>query len=228
MTAIVYRLSKLFINSSAKFHFLLDLEWIFERLSYEQATVHYGVENAPWRKYTVQFLSGVIKPDDAILDLGCGYGAVSHAVSLMARRVVGVDYNLNSIERARKHYQRDNLQYIHEDALRYLSQSEEKFNVLILTHVLEHLDNPKQFLLAYAKYFSYIFVEVPDFDRTFLNHFRQEIHNAQVYTDADHVSEFDRDELSDLLAEANLDVVSVEYRYGVQKVWVRCSENSIS
>ena len=227
LTAIVYRLSKLFINSSAKFHFLLDLEWIFERLSYEQATVHYGVENAPWRKSTVQFLSGVIKPEYAVLDLGCGYGAVSHAVSLIARRVVGVDYSRNSIDRARKHYKRDNLEYIHEDALRYLNQSAERFNVLILTHVLEHLDNPKNFLLDYAKYFSYIFIEVPDFDRTFLNHFRQDIKNTQIYTDADHVTEFDRDELCVLLAEVNLEVVSVEYRYGVQKVWLKCSENSL-
>ena len=228
LTAIVYRLSKLFANNSVKFRFLLDMEWIFERLCYEHASVHYGVENAPWRKSAVKFLSRVIKPDDAVLDLGCGYGSVSHSISLMARKVVGVDYNLESIHKARKHYQRANLQFIHEDALRYLNQSGEKFNVLILTHVLEHLDNPKYFLATYANYFSYIFIEVPDFDRTFLNHFRQGVNSAQIYTDSDHVSEFDRDELCALLSEVNLQVLSAEYRYGVQKIWAKCSENLIS
>jgi SAM-dependent methyltransferase len=223
LTAIVYRLSKLFTNNPLKFSFLLDVEWIFERLSYEQASVYYGVENTPWRQSSVKFLSNVIKPDDVVLDLGCGYGAVTHAISLMARKVVGVDYNIDSILSARKYYQRDNLQFIHEDALHYLKQSGEKFSVLILTHVLEHLDNPKHFLATYANYFCYIFIEVPDFDRTFLNHFRQDISNDQVYTDADHVSEFDRDELNAILAEVNLVVVSAEYRYGVQKIWVKCS-----
>ena len=228
LTAIIYRLSKLFINNSVKFRFLLDTEWIFERLCYEQATMHYGIENAPWRKSAVQFLSGVIKPDDAVLDLGCGYGAVSHAVSLMARKVVGVDYNINSINRARAQYQKENLQFEHEDALRYLSRSGEKFDVLILTHVLEHLDDPKKFLLTYASYFRNIFIEVPDFDRTFLNHFRQDMNSAQIYTDSDHVTEFDRDELCGLLAEVNLEVLSAEYRYGVQKIWARCSETLLS
>ncbi len=223
LTAFVYRLSKLFTNNSVKYSFVLDLEWIFERLCYEQASVHYGIENAPWRKSAVKFLSDVIKPDDSVLDLGCGYGAISHAISLVARNVVGVDYNLDSILKARKQYQRDNLKFIHDDALHYLNQSGEKFNVLILTHVLEHLDNPKQFLATYANHFNYIFIEVPDFDRTFLNHFRQDLSNTQIYTDADHVSEFDRDELKALLTDVNLIVVSAEYRYGVQKIWVKCS-----
>jgi len=223
ITAFIYRLSKLFTNNSVKYNLLLDLEWIFERLSYEQASVHYGIENTPWRKSAVKFLSGFIKPDDSVLDLGCGYGAVSYAISLVARKVVGVDYNLDSILKARKQYQKENLKFIHDDALNYLNQSGEKFNVLILTHVLEHLDNPKYFLATYANYFNYIFIEVPDFDRTYLNHFRQDLCNTQVYTDTDHISEFDRDELNALLAEVNLKVISTEYRYGVQKIWVKCS-----
>lgn len=223
LTAIIYRLSKLFINGQAKFSVLLDLEWIFERLCYEQASAYYGVDHVPWRKSSVQFLSRVIRPDDTVLDLGCGHGAVSYAISFMAKRVVGVDYNLDSIRRAKKKYEADNLQFVHEDALRYLSQSDENYGVLILTHVLEHLDNPKAFLLAYAKHFRHIFIEVPDFDRTFLNHCRQDLKIAQVYTDADHVTEFDRDELNALLAEVNLEVLETEYRYGVQKIWARCN-----
>lgn len=223
LTAIVYRLSKWWINSPTKFRALLDLEWIFERLSYEQASAYYGVDNAPWRKASVSFLSQVIGRDDAVLDLGCGHGGVSYAISQIARRVVGVDYNGDSIAGARKNYRSGNLQFVHDDALRYLGQSDEEFDVLILTHVLEHLENPKDFLLNYTKHFQKIFIEVPDFDRTFLNHFRQDLGVAQLYTDADHVTEFDRDELTALLVEAGLEVLSAEYRYGVQKIWAKCA-----
>jgi 2-polyprenyl-3-methyl-5-hydroxy-6-metoxy-1,4-benzoquinol methylase len=223
LTAIVYRLSRLVPDSQTKLRILLDLEWIFERLSQEQASAHYGIDGSPWRKSTMEFISRHMTKADAVLDLGCGHGAISHSLSLIARKVVGVDYNRELIARARKKYATDNLQFIHDEALNYLGQCDEKFNVLVLTHVLEHLDRPKEFLAAYAGHFKHMFIEVPDFDRTFLNRFRQDLNIPQIYTDADHVTEFDRDELYALLSGLNLDVIDSECRYGVLRVWVECN-----
>jgi 2-polyprenyl-3-methyl-5-hydroxy-6-metoxy-1,4-benzoquinol methylase len=223
LTAIIYRLSRLFINNKIKFRILLDLEWIFERLSTETASAIYGADHVIWKKSSLQYLSKYIKPTDTILDLGCGYGTISYNVSQIARKVVAVDYNNVAIDAAKKKYIRENLQFFYDDALNYLKNTGDKFSVLILTHVLEHIDEPKVFLATYAKHFNNIFIEVPDFDRTFLNHFRQDQNISQIYTDADHVTEFDRDELCSLLSDLNLEIVDAEYRYGVQKYWIRCS-----
>ncbi|TAN42043.1 MAG: class I SAM-dependent methyltransferase [Nitrospirae bacterium] len=230
LTSIVYRFSKmrLPISDKLKFRIFLNLEWIFERLCTEQASAVYGSDGIISKKSTVQFLSKHIKPDDTVLDLGCGYGAISYNVSMIAKKVVGVDYNTKAIEAAQKKYQRENLRFIHEEALNYLRKSEERFSVLILSHVLEHIDNPKDFLSAYSGYFEHIFIEVPDFDRTFLNHFRQEQNIAQLYTDADHVTEFDRDEMHSLLSDLNLEALQAEYRYGVQRFWVKRKGNGIN
>lgn len=225
LTSIVYRISKMRmpVSDKVKLRIFLNLEWIFERLSTEYASAVYGIDDVVWRKSAIQFLSKHIKADDTVLDLGCGYGTISYNISQMAKKVVGVDYDINKINLARRKYVKNNLLFIHEEALNYLRKSKEKYSVLVLTHVLEHINDPKEFLLTYSGYFSYIFIEVPDFDRTFLNFFRQEQNIAQLYTDADHVTEFDRDELMELLAELNLEVLEAEYRYGVQKIWIRCN-----
>jgi len=225
-TSLIYRLSRLIPDGKTKLGIFLDLEWIFERLSHEQASAYYGIDDSPWRKSSIEFLSKYIKPGDAVLDLGCGHGAISHSLSLIVRKVVGVDSNRDSIDGAIEKYARGargNLCFIHDEALSYLAQCDDRFNVLVLTHVLEHLDHPKEFLAAYAGYFEHIFIEVPDFDRTFLNRFRQDLHISQIYTDADHVTEFDRGELYSLLSELHLGVIDSECRYGVLRVWVECN-----
>jgi hypothetical protein len=42
-----------------------------------------------------------------------------------------------------------------------------------------------------------------------------------VYTDADHVYEFDRYEMMDLLKNAGLEIVSAEYIFGLQRIWCK-------
>ena len=161
-------------------------------------------------------------PKDVVLDLGCGFGTITHNLSLIAGKVVGVDRNPFAIESARRHYVRDNLCFVEDDAMNYLNTSGEKFDVLVLTHVLEHIDDPKEFLASYSGRFRRIFIEVPDFDRNNLNHFRLDLNLAQIYTDEDHVTEFDRDEFISLIDDLGLKVLDKEYRYGVQKYWIGC------
>jgi hypothetical protein len=90
---------------------------------------------------------------------------------------------------------------------------------LILSHILEHLDNPKDFLLEFKDRFKYIYVEVPDFDRYHLNHYRKDLNMSLIYSDDDHVYEFDRFELNELLAESGLKVLESQYIFGVQRLW---------
>lgn len=107
------------------------------------------------------------------------------------------------------------------EALEFLSSNEKRFNVLILSHILEHLDNPKEFLMKFNGYFQCIYIEVPDFDRYYLNHYRKDLGLKLIYSDDDHVSEFDRDELKILLTECRIEITKEEYKHGVQRLWCR-------
>ncbi len=107
------------------------------------------------------------------------------------------------------------------EALEFLSSNEKRFNVLILSHILEHLDNPKEFLMKFNGYFQCIYIEVPDFDRYYLNHYRKDLGLKLIYSDDDHVSEFDRDELKIILTECRIEITKEEYKHGVQRLWCR-------
>jgi hypothetical protein len=52
-----------------------------------------------------------------------------------------------------------------------------------------------------------------------LNHYRTQLKNKIQYTDADHVWEFDREELLELIKDADLNVIETDFRFGVMKVW---------
>ena len=94
-----------------------------------------------------------------------------------------------------------------------------KFDILILSHILEHLDNPQIFINMFKDYFKFIYIEVPDFEKNYLNLYRKDLNLNLIYSDADHISEFDRDELKSLLNSSHLKILKEDYRFGVQKFW---------
>ena len=57
----------------------------------------------------------------------------------------------------------------------------------------------------------------------YLNHYRKDQQLDLIYTDDDHITEFDRDELKALLQECNMKIIKEDYRYGVQKIWCSVS-----
>jgi SAM-dependent methyltransferase len=222
LLTFIYRLQKLIpISSKVKMKLFLDLEWIFDRLAFEHSFSSYTIENHPIRKFSIDFIVNNIEASDCVLDLGCKYGELAALIAQKAKKTVGIDHDKVAIEKAKKNYESENLTFFYADALNYLETSNEKFDLLILSHILEHLDEPKSFLMSLKGYFSKIYIEVPDFDKTYLNQFRLTSSNTLNYSDDDHISEFDREELKELLEQCGLQILKEEYRFGVMKVWCK-------
>lgn len=222
LLSVLYRLDKLLpISQRRKLKWYLDLEWVFDRLAMEASFRHFRAEEHPHRRSASDFLFQHLEPGMQVLDLGCGSGDLSVRMAQRVGRVVGVDHDPGIIARAAAHHQAPNLRFLHMDALAYLRQGHDRFDVLVLSHVLEHLDGPEGFLAAFKDHFRWFYIEVPDFDKTFLNHYRLAVGNKLVHTDDDHVSEFDRDELNAILERVGLEVVDAQYRFGVQQLWCR-------
>ena len=222
LLSIIYRIHKLLpLSKRSKFKLYLDLEWIFDRLSHEMSFQLYAPEKHPWRSFTRETMLRQIDNTKTVLDLGCNLGDISFMLAEKAKEVVGIDFNEKAIQTASQRYNKPNLSFLHAEALDYLKKNTKTFNVLILSHILEHLDDPKAFLLSFKDFFETIYIELPDFDRNYLNHYRKDFGNKLIYSDDDHITEFDRYELRDLLKECNLDVFEAEYIFGVQKLWCR-------
>jgi len=76
-------------------------------------------------------------------------------------------------------------------------------------------------LRSFKDYFSYIYIEVPDFDNSHINLVRQRLNIPLNYTDDDHVQEYDRNEMEMLITSLDMKIEHVEFRYGVMRYWVR-------
>jgi SAM-dependent methyltransferase len=212
MLSLAYKAVRYFPAPAArKLDFLLDLEWIAWRLAWEQG-VRLGLHRAGRNAFLLDALGAL----ERVLDLGSGNGEITAAIAQHAPQVVGIDHDAQNLAKARAAY--PGLEFIHADASDYLA-SGEKFDVLVMSHVLEHLDNPAGILAFARDNFLRTYIEVPDFDATPLNQMRLTRHRNLVYSDNDHVAEFDRVELDALLAAAGLEVVAREHLDGMLRVW---------
>jgi hypothetical protein len=60
---------------------------------------------------------------------------------------------------------------------------------------------------------------VPDFDATFSNVYRLRLGSKLLYSDNDHIIEFDREELHRIVEEAGMEVLESEARQGMLRLW---------
>ena len=219
LVSILYRLLKLPLSDKAKFKLFLDLEWVLARLANELSMHFYKPNEHPWRRQDNEFILSFIKPEYKILDLGCAKGDLTHIIADKAALTVGVDRTNELVDIAKQKYENEKLRFVCMDAIDFLQKTEERFDVLILSHVLEHIDEPEDFLKRFKDFFNYIYIEVPDFDSNLLHHYRKDLDLQLNYNDADHVSEFDRYELFKIFKKCDLRVLRSDYIFGVQRYW---------
>lgn len=217
--SVIYRFIKLPLSKKTKLKLFLDLEWMFNRLSNEISFNIYEHHKHPWKIQASAFILDFIEPEHNVLDLGCGNGEIAYLIAGKAKKVVGIDHNQVKLNGAQKNYSRENLSFLCMDVIEYLKNTDETFDVLILSHILEHIDEPEDFLEKFKGFFRYIYIEVPDFDATILNHYRQDFDLELIHTDNDHVREFDRYELQELFGQCRLKVLRSEYILGIQRFW---------
>ena len=189
----------------------------------ERGEKMYGFSDVSMRRRNVEFLLSRLHPAQIVMDLGCNQGHISALIADKVRRVVGVDHDQRALEKARLQYARPNIEFLHDDALNVLNGSE-RFDVVVLSHIIEHLDDPELFLKRLAPHTKWIYIEVPDLDASYLNHYRVILGANYQYTDNDHIWEFDRDALQELITSCGLKVLDAEHRYGLLKYWCASSQ----
>lgn len=197
-----------------RFAVSLDFAWFFERMAHEFSFKYYPPKEHPIRRLCARFLLDWIEPRHRILDLGCGGGDLAHLMAGRAARVVGVDHSSAFICEARARFHAPNLEFYEGDAFEYLGSSRDAFDVMVLCHVLEHIDDPGSFLRQCARAVPALYLEVPDFEDSMRSVFRADLGRSLIYTDIDHVSEFGRDDLRPLLEHAGWSIVAEDHRFG--------------
>ena len=208
-----------FISPRLRLGVALDFSWLLDRYVHDLSFEHYDASSHPWRRESANFILDRITPSDSILDLGCGDGALSALLGKKAGRVLGVDGMPERIAFARSNYSSPAIQFEISELTEFVLKTEERFGAILLSNVIEHLDNPCEILRRCRRNAAALYVEVPDFECSLTNLYRVDLRRSIIYTDNDHVREFDRSEVRALLQESGWAVASEDHRHGVLRFW---------
>jgi 2-polyprenyl-3-methyl-5-hydroxy-6-metoxy-1,4-benzoquinol methylase len=166
-----------------------------------------------------------IPPHSKVLDLGCGYGAVSYSIAVHTEStVVGIDFDAPQIALAKERFQHPNLHFLVGNVFTDIPDSA-SFNVIILSSVLEHLEKRAEFLKELDEKFhpQKFLIRVPTFERHLFAALKREL-GLFSYTDRTHVLEYSPKIFADEMKEAGLAINHYEIRWG--DIWAECSSNA--
>ncbi len=161
-----------------------------------------------------QFFIDNIKSSDSVLDIGCGNGAVAYDLVKKAKLVLGIDINKKNIKFAKKYYKRKNLNFIIGDATKF--QFKRKFDVIILSNVLEHIKNRVVFLKRIKRLAPKILIRVPMIDRDWLVLYKKE-KGTEYRLDKTHFIEYTEKLFRGEIEKAGLEITNYSVHFG--EIW---------
>jgi SAM-dependent methyltransferase len=204
-----------------KLKIYLNLLFVFKRLAHEKSYLLFK-DSHPATKYTIKNLKHFVKKNYRILDIGCGNGYISNYLSAYCKEIICIDHNPLSIDIAKLYIKRKNITFICGDVFEINKKTNVgKIDLIVCSHIIEHLSNPFFFLKKLKKLNSHIYIEVPDFENEILNLVKKKIKYYLSYTDIDHIYEFDRKYLIGKLKKLNYKIIEQNYQNGVMSLLIK-------
>jgi len=179
---------------------LLRSHWVLRRIAFEVSGLFFGVNfQNKALGLSEELLLTLITPESTVADLGCGTGRWSRASATKARRVYGIDTDMESLATAKGIG--GNIEYLRLDLDSELTAMPD-VDLSLLVHFLEHIADPEVLLNSLRPKSKRILIEVPDFESDPLNYARIWT-KEPFYFDGDHLREFTLRELQELLGRTN-------------------------
>ena len=171
------------------------------------------------------FFVARIPAGSRVLDIGCGYGAVARSIAtrVAGSTVVGVEIDQPRLAQARSGDVPVNLSFVEGDARRSLPPG--PWNVVILSNVLEHIEDRIGFLSDLLRQAEpeKVLIRVPLFERDWRMPLRREL-GVSYFSDPEHFIEHRLDELRDEVTAAGLTPVEALTSWG--EIWMECARTA--
>lgn len=172
-----------------------------------------------------EFFVERISKRESVLDVGCGIGVL--AISIARRsgaKVVGIDFDRNSIELARAYDQKREIELVYGDATTY-DFGNRRFDTIVMSNVLEHIEHRPRLLSALFKQTGAgrALIRVPVLERDWTVPMRREL-GLEWRLDTTHFTEYTVPQFHQEMTEAGLDVVSLQVRWS--EIWAEVKPSS--
>ena len=158
-----------------------------------------------------KFFIDNVNENDEILDIGCGKGENAYDIAHKAKKVFGIDIVENNIKIAKEKYKKENLDFLVGDATR--CNFGEKFDKIVLSNVLEHIENRIDFLQNLHSIANVILLRVPMIDRDWLSVYKKN-KGFEYRLDPTHFIEYSLVELKNELKSADWKIESYSIQFG--------------
>lgn len=154
----------------------------------------------PYQGEIIKQINHILKPAGSILDVGCSTGFFLSALKGKIKTRVGVELNISDVNFIKK-----NLDFnVYNKPIGDLEISEGPFDIITSLQVLEHVDNPVEFLKAIGKNLKsdgWLYLELPNVDDVLLSVFHEPAYQKFYYREP-HVSYFSAKTLKRVLDQA--------------------------
>ena len=169
--SFLYRSSELAYRvfpKKATLTFYCYLTYILRAVTWRLACRYYGQAMTEHRGDVPEFVLSQICPDDTVIDVGCAEGNLTRLIVKKAGRVVAVDIDkgyLDRIDKSEKGLEK--AVFINGDIVDL--KLNETFDVAVLVHTIEHMDNAGAILRKISEIARKIVIETPDQESDWLS-----------------------------------------------------------
>lgn len=170
-------------------------------------------------KYKQWFLSN-IQPGWTVLDVGSNTGMLAVLLADKAEKVYAIEIDQQLFEKAKQDNTKDKVQYICADASSYDYSSTGPIDCIIMSNVLEHIENRIEFLktisqnVRWADENNKMFLfRVPAIDREWIVIYKKDL-GLEYRLDPTHYVEYTLDQFREELKKAGIIVQNAEVRFG--------------
>ena len=197
---------------NALLRFLLNMHsFLYKLISKLAVSCNSGVHpKHALTAYSDFFLNNIDK-DSAVLDIGCGMGMVEKAIAQKCKRITAVDIDETSVRKAKKNNSYQNVDYIHADATCY--DFGKRFDAVVLSNVLEHIENRAEFLRKIGEISGKILVRVPMLDRDWLTPYKKQL-GLEYRLDKTHFVEYTVESFVKESESAGFEILKYQVRFG--------------